>query len=67
VTPEGYPKMNLKPAKSIIKVLLPLIHVKGELKMKDFGTVGVCLKWLGEIGWGMTFRKSCGHFIPHFV
>ena len=41
--------MNLKPAKSIIKVLLPIIDIKGELKMKDFGMVGVFLKWLGEI------------------
>ena len=48
-TAEGCPKMNLKPAKSIIKVLLPIIDIKGELKMKDFGTVGVCLKkLLGE-------------------
>jgi hypothetical protein len=26
-----------------------IIDIKGELKMKDFGTVGVFLKWLGEI------------------
>jgi hypothetical protein len=45
VTTKGYPKMNLKnaKAKSIIKVLLPIIDIKGELKKKDFGTVGVCL------------------------
>ena len=56
-TAEGYPKMNLKPAKSIIKVLLPIIDIKGELKMKDFGTMGVCLKWLGEIARGMTWDE----------
>ena len=49
--------MKLKPAKSIIKVLLPIIDIKGELKMKDFGTVGVCLKWLGEIARGMTWDE----------
>ena len=48
-TDEGWPKMHLKPAKSIIKVLLPMIDIKGELKMKNFDRVGVCLKWLGEI------------------
>ncbi len=57
VTPQGYPKMNLKNAKSIIKVLLPIIDIKGELKMKDFSTVGVCLKWLGEIARGMTWDE----------
>jgi len=56
-TAEGYPKMNMKRAKSIIKVLLPMIDVKGEHKMKDFGTVGVCLKWLGEIARGMTWDE----------
>jgi len=56
-TAEGCPKMNLKPAKSIIKVLLPIIDIKGELKMKDFRTVGVCLKWLGEIARGMTWDE----------
>ena len=42
---------------AFIKVLLPIIDIKGELKMKDFGTVGVCLKWLGEIARGMTWDE----------
>ncbi len=43
--------------KSIIKVLLPIIDIKGELNMKNFDRVGVCLKWLGEIGRGMTWDE----------
>ena len=57
-TEKGWPKMNLKRAKSIIKVLLPIIDIKGELKMKNFDRgVGVCLKWLGEIARGMTWDQ----------
>jgi hypothetical protein len=63
VTPEGYPKMNLKNAKSIIKVLLPIIDIKGELKMKDFGTVGACLKWLGGIARGMTWDEHMKEYM----
>jgi hypothetical protein len=63
VTPQGYPKMNLKNAKSIIKVLLPIIDIKGELKMKDFGTVGVCLKWLGAIARGMTWDEHMKEYM----
>ena len=55
--------MNLKNAKSIIKVLLPIIDIKGELKMKDFGTVGVCLKWLGEIARGMTWDEHMKEYM----
>jgi hypothetical protein len=63
VTPEGYPKMNLKNVKSIIKVLLPIIDIKGELKMKDFGTVGVFLKWLSAIAWGMTWDEHMKEYM----
>ena len=63
VTPKGYPKMNLKNAKSIIKVLLPIIDIKGELKMKDFGTVGVCLKWLGAVARGMTWDEHMKEYM----
>jgi hypothetical protein len=33
------------------------IDIKGELKMKNFDRVGVCLKWLGEIAQGMTWDQ----------
>ena len=62
-TDEGWPKMHLKPAKSIIKVLLPMIDIKGELKMKNFDRVGVCLKWLGEIARGMTWDQHMREYM----
>ena len=58
-----WPKMHLKPAKSIIKVLLPMIDIKGELKMKNFDRVGVCLKWLGEIARGMTWDQHMREYM----
>jgi hypothetical protein len=63
-TDEGWPKMNLKRTpKSIIKVLLPIIDIKGLLKMKNFDRVGVCLKWLGQIARGMTWDQHMKEYM----
>ena len=41
-----------------MRVLLPIIDVKGELKMKDFSAAKLCIKWLGEIGRGTTWEDE---------
>ncbi len=41
----------------VVKFLLPRIDIKGEHKLKDFGTMKKCNKWLGEIGRGMTWDE----------
>ena len=53
-----YPSLSRKDAVSIMRVLLPIIDVKGELKMKDFSTAKLCIKWLGEIGRGTTWEDE---------
>lgn len=50
-----YPTIPRKDAVAIVRVLLPCIDIKGELKMKDFSTAKACIKWLGEIGRGTTW------------
>ena len=39
----------------IVKVLLPLIDIKQELKLKNFAKLATCVKWLGEIGRGVNW------------
>ena len=41
----------------VVKFLLPKIDIKGELHLKDFGTMKKCNTWLGGIGRGMTWDK----------
>ncbi len=41
----------------MVKFLLPRVNIKGELKLKDFNLMKKCIKWLGEIGRGMTWDK----------
>ena len=55
-TTERYLKMCLKPATVSSRCC------KGELKMKDFGMVGVCLKWLEEIGRGMIWDEHMKYY-----
>jgi hypothetical protein len=44
---------------AVVKFLLPMIDIKGELCLKDFGTMKKCNTWLGGggIGRGMTWDK----------
>ena len=53
-----YPTLTRKDAVAIVRVLLPRIDVKGEMKMKDFPTGKACIKWLGEIGRGTTWDEE---------
>jgi hypothetical protein len=55
VTSDGYPKLSRKEALAIAKVLLPLIDIKQELKLKNFAKLATCVKWLGEIGRGVNW------------
>ena len=41
-----YPSLSRKDSVSIMRVLLPIIDVKGELKMKDFSTAKLCINSL---------------------
>ncbi len=41
----------------MVKFLLPRVEIKGELKLKDFNLMKKCIKWLGEIGRGMTLDE----------
>ena len=51
------PRLNRKNAYAIVKFLLPRIDIKGEKKLKDFGTMKACVQWLGQIAWGMIWDK----------
>ena len=58
VNDNGYPVLNKKDATAIVRVLLPRIDVKKELKMGQFKTVWDCIKWLGEIGRGLNWDEE---------
>ena len=57
VNDDGNPKLNRKSAHAIVRFLLPRVDIKGELKMKDFNSMKVCVKWLGEVKRGMTWDE----------
>jgi hypothetical protein len=57
VDENGSPNLDRPSSYSVVKFLLPRIDIKGELKLKDFGTMKKCNKWLGEIGRGMTWDE----------
>jgi hypothetical protein len=42
---------------AVLKFLLPKIDIKGELRLKDFGTIKKCKGGLGGIGRGMTWDE----------
>jgi hypothetical protein len=41
----------------VVKFLLPKIDIKGELRLKDFGTMKKCNAWLGRIGRGLSWDE----------
>ena len=55
VNTDGHPELNRKDAFAIARVLLPWIVVKKEMKFSSFKKVNECVKWLGEIGRGITW------------
>lgn len=60
VNSNGSPMLNKKEALAVIRVLLPWIDIKKELKMGHFKTVKDCIKWLGEIHMGTIWNKEMG-------
>jgi len=54
---DGYPVLDKKASYAVVKFLLPRVDIKGELKLKDFNTMKKCIKWLGEIGRGVTWDE----------
>ena len=69
---DGQPELNKKDALAIIRVLLPRLDIKKELRMSNFKTVKDCNKWLGEIRMGTTWDtemealldQECGDVPP---
>ncbi len=57
VDEDGSPKLDWKESYVMVKLLWPRIDIKGEHKLKDFGMMKKCNKWLGEIGRGMTWDE----------
>ena len=55
---DRYPKLACKDALAIVMVLLPVIDIKQELKLKNFTTLAICVKWLGEFGRGMNWDEQ---------
>jgi hypothetical protein len=51
---------------AIVKVLLPLIDIKQELKLKSITTLATCVKWLGEIGRGMNWDEHMDEHIRDY-
>jgi hypothetical protein len=44
---EGNPKLLKNAAYTIIKFLLPKVDILGTVRLGEFKTVKVCMKWLG--------------------
>jgi len=53
----GCPDLDRPSSYAVVKFLLPKIDIKGELRLKDFGTMKKCNTWLGGIGRGMTWDE----------
>ena len=57
VDANGCPDLDRPSSYALVKFLLPKIDIKGELRLKDFGTMKKCNTWLGGIGRGMTWDE----------
>jgi hypothetical protein len=54
VDADGNPVLDKKASYAVVKFLLLRVNIKGDLKLKDFNSMKKYVKWLGEIGRGMT-------------
>ena len=52
------PQLKRTDALAIIRVLLPRLDVKKEVKIRDLKTVKDCVKWLGGICKGTTWDEE---------
>ena len=57
VDANGCPDLDRPSSYAMVKFLLPKIDIKGELCLKDFGTMKKCNMWLGGIRRGMTWDE----------
>jgi hypothetical protein len=57
VDADGNPVLDKKACYLVGKFLLPRVNIKRELKLKDVNLMKKCIKWLGEIGRGMTWDE----------
>ena len=57
VDANGFPDLDRSSSYAVLKFLLPKIDIKGELRLKDFGTIKKCKGGLGGIGRGMTWDE----------
>ena len=55
---DGSPHLKRVDALAIVRVLLPRLDVKKEMKMGDFKTVKDCTNWLGGIRMGTTWEEE---------
>jgi hypothetical protein len=55
---DGSPELKRMDAFAIIRVLVPRLDVKKEVKMGDFKTVKDCVTWLGGIRNGTTWDEE---------
>ena len=55
---EGYPVMNKKDAYAILRILLPRLDVKKELRLGSFKTMKDCVKWLGDVRGGTSWDEE---------
>ena len=49
-------------AYAIVKIPLPVVDIKREDKLKDFGTLKACVKWLGDIGRGVNWDEHMADY-----
>ena len=57
VDANGCPDLDRPSSYAMVKLPLPKIDIKGELSLKDFGTMKKCNVWLGVIGRGMKWDE----------
>jgi hypothetical protein len=57
VNANGCPDLGRPSSYAVVKLLLPKIDIKGELRLKDFGTMKKCNAWLGGLGRGMIWDE----------
>jgi hypothetical protein len=57
VDANGFTDLGRSSSYAVVKFLLPKIDIKGELHLKDFGTMKKCNVWLGVIGRGVTWDE----------
>lgn len=58
INDDGSPKLKRTDALAIVRVLLPRLDVKKEVKMGNFKTVKDCVTWLGGISKGTTWDEE---------